>query len=120
MLQIRKTDQPAISKNIQKAAFDRVNVCSGFRKSLRLLILIKPVKMIENWKEMLAKSSLKQKAKTRTKSRFNKLANKLNDRHEKLLSKNCAFKQMTQLNLGQVHIDFDNTCRTFETIINGS
>ena len=69
---------------------------------------------------MLAKSSLKQKAKTRTNARFNKLANKLNDRHEKLLTKNCRFKQMTQLNLGEVHIDFDDTCQTFETIINGS
>ena len=75
--------------------------------------------MIDNWKEMLVKSSLKQKAKTRTKTRFNKLANKLNDRHEKLLAKNCTFKLMTQLNLGQVQIDFDNTCQTFETIING-
>jgi len=82
--------------------------------------LIKLAKMIDNWKEMLAKSSLKQKAKTRTKARFNKLANKLNDRHEKLLTKNCRFKQMTQLNLGEVHIDFDDTCQTFETIINGS
>ena len=82
--------------------------------------MIKLAKMIDNWKEMLAKSSLKQKAKTRTKARFNKLANKLNDRHEKLLTKNCRFKQMTQLNLGEVHIDFDDTCQTFETIINGS
>ena len=76
--------------------------------------------MIDNWKEMLEKSSLKQKAKTRTKARFIRLANKINDRHEKLLEKDCKFEKMTQLNLSQVHIDFDNTCRTFETIINGS
>ena len=69
---------------------------------------------------MLAKSSLKQGAMDRTEARFNKIANKLNDRHEKLLGKNCTFKQMTQLNLGQVHIDFDDTCQTFETIITGS
>ena len=76
--------------------------------------------MIDNWKEMLAKSSLKQKAKTRTKARFIRLANKINDRHEKLLEKDCTFEKMTKLNLSQVHIDFDNTCQTFETIINGS
>ena len=81
--------------------------------------MIKLAKMTDNWKEMLVKSSLKQKARSRTQARFNKLANKLNDRHEKLLAKNCTFKLMTQFNLGQVQIDFDNTCQTFETIING-
>ena len=69
---------------------------------------------------MLEKSSLKQAAKERTGARFNKLANKLNDRHEKLLGKKCTFKQMTQLNLGQVHIDYENTCQTISTVFTGN
>ena len=69
---------------------------------------------------MLAKSSLKQGAMDRTEARFNKIANKLNDRHEKLLGKNCTFKQMTQLNFGQVHIDYENTCQTLGTVFNGN
>ena len=82
--------------------------------------MIKTQKIIDNWKEMLAKSSLKQGAMDRTEARFNKIANKLNDRHEKLLGKNCTFKQMTQLNMGQVHIDYENTCQTLGTVFNGN
>ena len=77
-------------------------------------------KIIDNWKEMLVKSSLKQRAKDRTEARFITLASQLNARHEKLLGKNCKLQQMTQLKMDQVPIDYENTCQTLETIFNGN
>ena len=68
---------------------------------------------------MLAKSSLKQGIMDRTEARFNKIAKKLNGRHGKLLGKKCTFKKMTQLK-GHVHIDYENTCQTLETVFNGN
>ena len=51
---------------------------------------------------------------------FNKLATKLNDRHEKLLDKGCTFKKMTQQNVDKVQIDYENTCEAITTVFTGN
>ena len=72
-----------------------------------------------SWEEMISKSTMKDKAKERTRRRFNKLCDKLQARHESLTDAGCSWPMINTPIFNAQFVDYDNTCETSSKIIQG-
>ena len=72
-----------------------------------------------SWEEMITKSSMRIRAKTRTQKRFNTLCDRLETRHEELIAAGCSFQAMNEINFDAVFIQYNDTCTTTDKLIQG-
>ena len=75
------------------------------------------IKISADWEQMLESSTLNAKAVTRVTARFEKLKNILQDRHDKIISKNAKIIQFPSNE--SVGIDFEDTSNAIDQIENG-
>ena len=75
-----------------------------------------------SWEEMISKSAWKltDKAKERTRIRFNKLCDKLQARHERLTDAGCSWPMINTPIFNAQFVDYENTCETSTKLIQGN
>ena len=74
-----------------------------------------------SWQEMITRSStMKKQAKERTQTKFNKLCDKLQAKHEKLIAAGCSFPAQNQNIFNAQFVDYDDTCTTSSKLIQGN
>ena len=74
-----------------------------------------------SWQEMITRSStMKKQAKERTQTKFNKLCDKLQAKHGKLIASGCSFPAQNQINFNAQFVDYDDTCTTSSKLIQGN
>ena len=73
-----------------------------------------------SWEKMITRSTtLKNQAKQRTQAKFNRLCDKLQAKHEKLIAAGCSFPAQNQ-NIFNAQLDYDDTCTTSSKLIQGN
>ena len=74
-----------------------------------------------SWEEMITRSTtMKKQAKDRTQTKFNKLCDKLQAQHEKLIAAGCSFPAQNQNIFNAQFVDYDDTCTTSSKLIQGN
>ena len=73
-----------------------------------------------NWDEMISRSIMTTQAKKRTVDKFNRICNKLKNRHDKMTNAGCQFELADEIIFGAVLIDFEDTCETTGKLIQGN
>ena len=74
-----------------------------------------------SWEEMITRSTtLKNQAKERTQAKFNRLCDKLQAKHEKLIAAGCSFPAQNQNIFNAQFVDYDDTCTTSSKLIQGN
>lgn len=73
-----------------------------------------------SWEEMITRSTtMKKQAKERTQNKFNRLCDKLQAKHEKLVAAGCSFPAQNQVIFDAQFVDYDDTCTTSSKLIQG-
>ena len=70
-----------------------------------------------SWEEMISRSTMSDKAKTRTLNKYNRICDKLQARHEKLSAAGCSYQAANFFN--GFFVDYDDTCTTKDKLIQG-